>query len=193
MKKVFPKRKDRIILTSIDIINDYGIQGLSTRELAKRQDITESLLYRYFKSKDEIIIAVIEYYSSFDIAIMNTILKSNLTFKLKIIEFIRLYLEYYENYPAITAISSSYYQLMSDINTRDVIKNIYDKRNSFLLELIKAAQEKDEINQYYTSNELIDIIIGLLSRLIIKWRLDGYTFSLKDRTLEMLEKIIANS
>ncbi|MHB8063219.1 MAG: TetR/AcrR family transcriptional regulator [Ruminiclostridium sp.] len=98
MKKPFPSRRDRIILTAIEIMSDSGIQGISTKELAKRQDITESLLYRYFKSKDEIIVAVIEYYSSFDRIIMNTILKSDLTYMGKITEFIRMYIEYYENF-----------------------------------------------------------------------------------------------
>ena len=189
MKKNFPNRKDSIILAAIEIISDSGIQGLSTRELAKRQDITESLLYRYFKSKDEIIVAVIEYYSSFDKIIMNTIIKSNLSYKEKIIEFIRMYTEYYENYPAITAILHSYHQFLNDKNTSDVVKDIFTKRDTFLLELIKLGQEKGEISKYFTSEELMDVISGFTKTLTLKWSTTGFSFSLKERTLSTLKKI----
>lgn len=192
MKNAFPNRKDSIILTAIEIISDLGIQGLSTKELAKRQDITESLLYRHFKSKDDIVVAVLEYYTRFDQIVMKTVLKSDLTFKGKIIEFIRLFAEYYENYPAITAILHSYHQLINDSNTSNMVRELYDKRYSFLLELLKSAQDNDEISRHFSSEELVDIILGFMRMIILRWRMEGYSFPLKEQTLTTLEKILDN-
>ena len=73
MVKGFPSRKDSIILAVIDIINESGVQGLSTKEIAAKQGISESLLYKHFKSLDEVLVAVIQYYSRFDTMIMNTV------------------------------------------------------------------------------------------------------------------------
>jgi AcrR family transcriptional regulator len=51
-------RRERIILTAIDIINELGIQGLSIREVAKREAIATSSIFSHFKSKNELILAV---------------------------------------------------------------------------------------------------------------------------------------
>jgi Transcriptional regulator len=47
----FIKRKDRIILTCIEIISDLGFQGLSTKEITQRQNISDGTLYKHFKRK----------------------------------------------------------------------------------------------------------------------------------------------
>ncbi len=191
MKKVFPERKDSIVLTAIEIISDLGIQGLSTKELAKRQEITESLLYRHFRSKDEIIVAVLEYYSRFDKVIMDTITRKNSGAKEKIIEFTRLYVEYYENYRAISAILHSYQQFLNDTNTSGLVRDIFFKRNSFLAELVGAGQSREEISLYYSPEELADILTGYTTSLILKWRMSGFSFPLKERVLATLEKILS--
>lgn len=191
MKNGYPGRKESIILTAIEIISDLGIQGLSTKELAGRQDITESLLYRHFKSKDEILVAVLVHFSQFDQMIMNTVLKSDSDCKTKIKQFIRLYVEYYENYPAITAILHSYHQFMNELNTKELIKEIFFRRNNFLSEIIESGKQKGEIDTYFSAEELTDIILGLTKTLTFRWRIENYSFSLKKSNLSTLEKILA--
>ncbi|MHB8063218.1 MAG: hypothetical protein ACYDG2_11385 [Ruminiclostridium sp.] len=71
-----------------------------------------------------------------------------------------------------------------------MVKDIFSKRDTFLLELIKAGQEKGEISQYFTSDELEDIISGFTKSLTLKWSTDGFSFPLKERTLNMLKKIL---
>lgn len=191
MKNGYPARKESIILTAIEIISDLGIQGLSTKELAKRQDITESLLYRHFKSKDEILVAVLMHFSQFDRIIMNTVLKSNSGCKAKIMQFISLYVEYYENYPDITAILYSYHQFLKELKTGELMKEIILRRNKFLLEIIQDGRQKGELNDYFSEEELADIILGLTKTLTFKWRMKNYSFSLKQSNLSTLEKILA--
>ena len=190
MKQCFPNRKDSIIFTAVEIINDMGMQGLSTKELAKRQDIAESLLYRYFNSKEEILQAVLEFYSRFDDLIINTLLISSMTNKQKVIEFYRMYTEYYENYPSITSILLSFHEFINDPNTKDKVKNIYIKRSNSLEKFITDGQEKGEISRYFLPEELIEIINGFSRELTIKWRTEGFSFSLKERTLDIITKIL---
>ena len=44
-------RKEQLILTAIEIIDEIGIQRLTTREIAKRQQISEATIFRHFKIK----------------------------------------------------------------------------------------------------------------------------------------------
>ena len=100
--------KESIILTVIDIINELGIQGLSTRELAKRQEISEGTLFRHFKTKNHIILAVLDYFSKYDADIFHSVKLKKLKPKEAITFFVDSYATYYENYPAITVMTQIY-------------------------------------------------------------------------------------
>ncbi|HWQ42004.1 MAG TPA: helix-turn-helix domain-containing protein [Desulfosporosinus sp.] len=53
----------------IEVIDEQGLQGLTTREVAKKQDISESTIFKHYKSKNELILAVLDYFSQYDQAI----------------------------------------------------------------------------------------------------------------------------
>ena len=48
-------RRNDIIDASIKIFSDYGLDGSNTRAIAKQAGVSQTLLYKYFKDKDEII------------------------------------------------------------------------------------------------------------------------------------------
>lgn len=53
------ERRQEFIRKSIELFAEEGFES-STRDLAKRLDVTQPLLYRYFPSKDDLISAVYE-------------------------------------------------------------------------------------------------------------------------------------
>ena len=53
------KRKEQICASALEIILDGGLETLSMHTLAKRQGVTVGALYRYFRSKQELL-AVLE-------------------------------------------------------------------------------------------------------------------------------------
>lgn len=76
--KRFPGRKDNIILAAIEIISEDGIHGLSTKKIAARQGISESLLYKHFNSINDVLVAVVKSFSRYDMMIINTVRKGTL-------------------------------------------------------------------------------------------------------------------
>lgn len=188
--KSFISRKDRIILSAIDIINEFGIQGLSIKEIAARQEVNESALYRHFKNKDSIIDGVLEYFAQFDEAIYNSVMKKDLGAKEKVIEYNKAFLEYYESYPAITAILLIYESLNHDSNAKKIMSQILEKRINNLSVLIKECQKKGEINTLFSPKELVFIIFGFCNKMILQWRIDGFNYSLKDNTLITMDKLL---
>lgn len=190
MIKGFPTRRDSIILAAIDIINENGIQGLSTKEIAAKQGISESLLYKHFKSLDEVLVAVIEYFSRFDTMIINTILKRDISCKDKVLEYIKSFVELYESYPALAAIILNYETLMHYDHTRDMVIDIIKKRLDFIVVVTKAGQSTGEINSYYNPQELSVIIKGTMRAMILGWKMSAYNFPLKENLLVTIKKIL---
>lgn len=183
-------RKERLILTTIEIIDDLGIQGLSTREIARRQNISEATLFRHFKSKNELLLAVLEYYSKFDTDIFESVRLKHSDPKDAIIYMVSSYMEYYQNYPAITSIMQLFDVLSRESELTQKIKNILKSRNSFIKQLVEEAQKAGEINPLIDSESLADMIIGFCREISLKWRLKDRNFSLRERSLSTVKLLL---
>ncbi|MBB6216225.1 AcrR family transcriptional regulator [Anaerosolibacter carboniphilus] len=184
-------RKESIILTAVEIIHELGIQGLSTREIARRQEISEGAIFKHFKNKNEILLGVLEHYSQYDTDIIESIAMKSLKPIEAIKYFVRAYAEYYENYPAITAIAQAYDVFSCDPKLAWKIKDIFDIRNQFIVKMVGEAQAAGEILPHVNIENLSDVIVGLCNSICLKWRLNHFNFSLKERTLSTLEMILS--
>lgn len=183
-------RKDRLVITTIEIIDQLGIQGLSTREIARRQGVSEATLFRHFKSKNQLLLVVLEDFSKFDIDIYQSIKLKELRPKESITYLIRAYAEYYESYPAITSIMQVFDVLRHESELTERVKSILNDRSSFMKQLIEEAQKAGEISPDMDSKNLADVIWGLCREICLTWRLNGQSYSLKERTLSTLEMVL---
>ncbi len=171
-------------------MNELGIQGLSTREIARRQGVSEATLFRHYKSKNVLLIAVLDYYSQFDSDIARSTELKQISPKEAIEFWVNSYVEYYENYPAITSINQSYDVLASDAVLAVKIKEIFNFRRNMLRKLIDKAKQAGELKLEIESEGLTDIILGYINYNCLKWRLDGFNFSLRDSTMLNLKIVL---
>lgn len=183
------KRKEHIILTAIEIISDLGFQGLSTKEISTREGISDGTLYKHFKSKNEIILGVLEYYSKYDDVIKETIEVKNLSSKASIIFFMQMQLEHCENYPAITAIDTIYETLQHEPVIGNKIRDIYDERIKFVMKHIEKGIENKELSSNLNSESLTNLILGVKREIILKWRLNKFDFPLKEKVIGAIDML----
>ena len=189
MKPYFT-RKESIIITAIEIIDDLGFNELSLREIGNRQGISDSAIYKHFKNKEEIILAVLDYYSRFDERIMSTINESNLTPKDAILFYIKSMVEVYESQPSITSVPR-YFELQKiDSLTVKKAKDIFSERSKFLQRLILKGQFDGSITDKVQSEDLADAILGLKRTILLKWSMEGYSFLLKNRVEKAVTSIL---
>lgn len=183
-------RKESIILTVIDIIDELGIQSLSTREIAKRQCISEGTIFRHFKTKNDVILAVLDYFSKFDEDIFYTVVNKRLNAKQAILFYFDSVVTYYENYPAITALTQLYDVLSYESDFITKIRKILSTRKIFLASMIKEGQVNGEIRSDISSEDLSDIINGTSSRICLNWRIEGRIFSLREKTIDSVTMVL---
>ncbi len=70
------KRKD-IALSSTELFCQKGFNNLTVSEVAKNANVAKGTIYEYFKNKEDIIFAIIEYaYESYDKEVLENIYKS---------------------------------------------------------------------------------------------------------------------
>ena len=190
MKIDILKRKESIIITAIEILSQTGINGMTTKEIAKRQNISEPAIYRYYNGKREIIKEIFRRFSNYDEVIKNTIKDNAMDGKEAIRYFCRTYAEYYQNYPEITTVMFSFDTFKYDEETNEEMKNIIKNRYDLLLGIVEKAIETKEISFNNNVEALTDSIFSILWAITFLWRMENCSFDVKERILLAVDNII---
>jgi len=184
-------RKDKLIITTLEIIDEIGIMNLSTREIASREGVSEATLFRHYRNKNDLLMAVLDYFTQFD----NDLYQTTILKKLNPLDAIRFFLssvaELYENYPAITVITQLMDTLRYEPELEEKVRSIVFQRSQLLEKLIDEAKKQNEIRKDIDAELLADIISGAFRETCLKWRFSR-NFSLKERFNSSLNSILAS-
>ncbi|AGA70676.1 transcriptional regulator [Desulfitobacterium dichloroeliminans LMG P-21439] len=185
-------RKETLVITAVTIIHEKGLQGLSTREVAQREGVSEAAIFKHYHTKNALIIAVLEHFSQFDEVLAVAACRKEITPRDKMLHIIQGILSYYENYPAITSVLESYGALIHETELREKVLAVFSDRTMVMKNIIDQAKKVGEVAPSIDSEMLVDIILGTFDRMILKWRTENYRFSLKENTLAAINYILAS-
>ena len=193
MSNSFINRKDRIIASAIEIISEAGLASLSTKTLAMKENMSESLLYRYFGGIEEVLVEVVNTFTKFDKVLIATIEAKDITHLEKVVEFLNTLGTYYVGYKELGAIVLNYEDFLHNVNTRETIAGCIQMRTDFVRRELKASMEEGEIINTFTPEELSDIFFGSLVRDLLNRRIqydkkthDEFTKTILDKLVKML-------
>ncbi len=191
MQKSLVKRRESIIVSTIQTLNAVGLQNLSTKMIAIQEGVSEGTLFRHFKTKTEIMLAVVDHFSQYDDAIIETCGQKNFSPLEAIRYFYNAYAEYYQNYPEITVVVQAYDSLMCDAELSEKVSAIIYKRADFIIKTIQEAIDQHIIREHLDPVVLENILTGGSKELCLKWRMSKYNFSIKEKNAEMIETILS--
>jgi AcrR family transcriptional regulator len=190
MNNNFINRKDRIIASAIEIISEAGFASLTTKTLAMKENMSESLLYRYFGGIEEVLVEVVEVFTKFDKGIINTIDAKDISHLDRVVEFIKTLATNYTGYPELAGIALNYEVFLHNVNTRDMMAECLTNRSNYLLKELQAAIDNDELDSDFTAEELSNMILGTLNRDLLNRRLMNDNRSHEQVSNEWLTKLL---
>lgn len=186
----FVSRKFRIIASAIEIISESGIDALTTKTLAMKENISESLLYKYFGGMDEVLTAVVDQFVQFDENIRTTVMSRKASNIERLREYLETYVTYYGNYPEITALVLNYETLLHNYDVREKIAGTITIKRKTVEQLTAAAIEAGEIRDLYTPKELQTIIWGAETSILLNRRVDYQRDGFKEQYMQLFDKLI---
>ncbi len=186
-------RKEKIIYTAIEVINESGLHAFSTKKVAQMEGIAESTIFKHFKSKNGILSAVLDFYCQYDDDIIESIQTKELMGTQALKFFLDSYLRYYENYSAITAITQGLYEIRHIDELADKVVKIINKRNDCLIRIIEEAQQKKEITNQHGAVSFVDAITGAINGIIRRWRMEKMAFNLYQRCQDAITLIVGEN
>ena len=189
MKNSFINRKDRIIASAIEIISEAGLASLTTKTLAMKENMSESLLYRYFGRFEEVLVEVVDTFTKFDKGLILTVEAKEISHVDKVVEFLSTIGTYYDGYMELGAIVLNYEELLHNVNTREAIASCIQMRTDFVRHELEVAIEEGEIVDTFTPEELSNILFGSLNRDLLNRRIQYDRRAHNEVAKSMLNKL----
>lgn len=182
-------RQLEIIEAAGKILTASGVSGLTIKNLAKEMQFSESAIYRHFKSKEDIIIAMLNYLAdSIDKRLSN--LDSSLTPEEK---FKALFAEQFRffklNPHFVVAVFSDGLMEESQVINEALLK-LMNVKIKHLMPVIMEGQQKSIFTNAITTDELMHIIMGTFKLQMFKWRIANFEFDIKRSGENMVQSIL---
>jgi AcrR family transcriptional regulator len=182
-------RQLEIIEAAGKILTASGVSGLTIKNLAKEMQFSESAIYRHFKSKEEIIIAMLNYLAdNIDKRLSN--LDNSLTpdekFKALFAEQFRFFKL---NPHFVVAVFSDGLMEQSQVINEALLK-LMNVKIKQLMPIIMEGQQKGAFTNTITTDELMHIIMGTFKLQMFKWRIANFEFDIKRSGDNMVQSIL---
>ena len=172
------KRQLQIIDAAGKLLASGGIQNLTTKKLAIEMGFSEAALYRHFKSKDDIIFAMLTYLASNIDKRINEIINSDMDAieKLKTL-FNNQFTFFNKNTHYLVAIFSDGLWENNE-KTHQAVKQIMAVKQKHLNFIFEEGQNKNKITSNVNSKTLTHMIMGIFRLHMLKWKMNDFKFDL---------------
>lgn len=183
-------RQLEIIEAAGKILTKSGVGGLTIKNLAKEMKFSESAIYRHFESKEDIIVAMLEYLVEsldgiFDFSIsedespeekFKLIFQSQLTF-------------FNENPHFAVAVFSDGLMEESERINKTILK-LMTVIVKHLMPVIMEGQQKKVFTGIITTEEMMHIVMGTFRLQMFKWRIAGFKFDIVRNGDNMIQALL---
>lgn len=184
------KRQLEIIKAAGEILTESGLAGLTTKNLAARMDFAESALYRHFKSKEAIVVTMLQYLA----ADMDKRLSACVTSLEDPVENLKAVFnnqfDFFEKHPhfLIAVFSDGLLEESKKIN--DAILQIMAIKRKHLLPIINKGQQDGIFKTAASAEDILHIVMGSFRLHMLQWRMSAFSFDVKQKGNKLMESIL---
>lgn len=189
-QEIISDRQIEIIEAAGKILTRSGISGLTIKNLAKEMQFSESAIYRHFTSKEEIIVAMLEYLAhDMDMRYMQvTDSDHDALQKFKMI--FENQFSFFEKNPHFVVAVFSDGLMEESVKINTTILKIMSVKMKHLMPIISEGQHKNVFTNAITTEELIHIVMGTFRLLMFKWRVANFQFDIIRNGNNMVQSLL---
>lgn len=192
----FSDRQIEIMEAATARIDTYGIQNLTIKNLAADIGLSEPALYRHFKSKNDILLGLLNYFiTGMKNRLNNIPVNPDATAADELRAIFNSQLQTFTNKPAIVSVIFAESIFHYDEGLSYKVSEIMDLMHQYVNKNIEKGQKGGTYNKLIGASTLTTIILGGMRMTVLKWKLSGHKSNLiKDGTavlegiLKMIEK-----
>lgn len=182
-------RQLEIIDAAGKILTSSGVSGLTIKNLAKEMQFSESAIYRHFKSKEEIIVAMLNYLAdNIDDRLSKVNHSSDAEEKFKTL--FREQFNFFTANPHFVVAVFSDGLMEESLVINEAFLKLLNVKMKHLMPIIMEGQQKGIFTNALTTEELIHIIMGTFKLQMFKWRIANFEFDIQRKGDNMVHSIL---
>lgn len=183
-------RQMEIIDAAGKILTNSGVSGLTIKNLAKEMKFSEAALYRHFSSKEEIVIAMLDFLAeNMDQRYTDALVNENTAMdKFKML-FQNQFSFFSKNPHFVVAVFSE--GLMEESQGINLsIQKIMQVKMKHLMPIIMEGQQKRDFTNAISTEDLVHIVMGTFRLQMFKWRMANFEFDIQKQGENMIESVL---
>lgn len=185
----YTARQIEIINAATELINNGGIQQLTTKALAEKMGFSEPAIYRHFKNKTDILSSVLNYFGFGLKAKMSQLIQKQDKGIDKLKQIINFQFEHFSNHPAIVMVIFAETSFQYEEKLSKAVHNILTNKKERVVSIIEQGQKDGSIRTDIDANQLASIFMGSMRFTILQWRLNGYKQDLRKEGEQLWDSI----
>ncbi len=130
-------RQEQIKKAVLEILDTEGMNRLSTRHLAEKVGISEGAIFRHFKSKRDILVAVVEDVKSHMLEPLRAIALKNAPADERLRAFLKFHMQYLARNKGITLLLFSEAAHMNDPKLKSLLLGILSELKQFVSKIFQ--------------------------------------------------------
>jgi len=168
---MFSERQIEILSTSVEIIAEKGIQGLTIKNLSKAVGVSEAAIYRHFDSKANILMTILKMFEQES----NNFLKNETDMQPteKISDFFNKMLKVFQANPSIASVIFAEEIFHNDASLSGLVNSIMKNNQDYINNIIKEGQNLNIYRSDVASEHLTLYISGAMRLLVKEWRTEN--------------------
>lgn len=184
----YPKGKKKIMQSAVDLISTKSYNGTSTLQIAKHAGLSQATLFKYFKTKEDLLTAILHpvvpgLFGRF----FEELLALNTTEE-KVHYLVHNRMAYLKKNRALMKIILQ--EIFSNKKLRKEQLYIWNTLQDKLLRLHKELIKDSRVNPELTIPQMVRICVGPLLGYFAQLYIVGDNSEIRDKDLELLEKQI---
>ncbi len=183
------KRQLEIIDTSINLISQKGIQGLTIKNISKEIGISEPAIYRHFENKISILIAILNSFKEMG-EMLSNLAQTNDDTAINKIEFMfSKILKLFIDQPALISIVFSEEIFKNEAILKTKIVEILNLYQTNIENIINKGKEDNNVRKDIDTKSLALIAMGSLRLLVKRWELNSYNDDLQSEGNHLIKSL----
>ncbi|MBZ9778467.1 TetR/AcrR family transcriptional regulator [Psychroflexus sp. CAK8W] len=184
-------RQLEIINSAGKILTREGISGLTIKNIATEMQFSESALYRHFKSKEQIILSMLNYLADGMQERCENAIEQNDSSTLQLENLFAHQISYFKQHPHFVSVVFSDGLLEESERINKAIRKVMRVKYDLLLPIVQDGQLNGEFNNTIKSQNLVEIIMGAFRLQMFKWKSSGFTSDIDGHGNVIIENIIS--
>lgn len=170
----YTDRQIEIIEAATRRIDQYGIQNLTIKNLASDINVTEPALYRHFKSKNDILMSLLNYFiTRMENRISSISLNKEKSPSENLIDLFNFQFKTFTERPAVVSVIFAENIFHFDEGLSLKVSQILELMQGYVEKnIVKGQLNGDFSNQIHPST-LSTILLGGIRLTVLKWKLSG--------------------